>query len=67
MHKAIRRDAHINWIADPTHKHRETRGLTAQGRKYRGLVGKGHKHKSLRPSGRAAWRRHNTVSLRRYR
>ena len=67
QHKAVRRDAAINWIADPTHKHRETRGLTAQGRKYRGLVGKGHKHRALRPSGRAAWRRHNTVSLRRYR
>ena len=35
-HKAIRRDAKINWIARPTMKHRELRGLTAAGKKYRG-------------------------------
>lgn len=40
-HKAIRRDPRINWIANPVHKHRELRGLTAAGRKNRG-VQKGH-------------------------
>merc|ERR1711939_1085878 len=29
QHKAIRRDARINWIVNPVHKHRESRGLTA--------------------------------------
>merc|ERR1712157_712732 len=28
-HKAIRRDARINWICSPKHKKRELRGLTA--------------------------------------
>merc|ERR1712146_274362 len=32
MHKAIRNDARINWICNPTHKHRELRGLTPQER-----------------------------------
>jgi large subunit ribosomal protein L15e len=32
-HKAIRRDAKINWIANAVHKRRETRGLTAAGKK----------------------------------
>ncbi|RUS33993.1 hypothetical protein BC938DRAFT_482938 [Jimgerdemannia flammicorona] len=41
FHKAIRRDARINWIANPVHKHREARGLTAIGKKNRGH-GKGH-------------------------
>ncbi|KAJ3358202.1 hypothetical protein HDU91_005282 [Kappamyces sp. JEL0680] len=40
-HKAIRRDARINWIVKPVHKHRELRGLTAAGRKNRGIA-KGH-------------------------
>lgn len=33
FHKAIRRDARINWICDSVHKRRESRGLTAAGRK----------------------------------
>lgn len=40
-HKAIRRDARYNWIANPVHKHREARGLTSTGKKSRG-INKGH-------------------------
>jgi large subunit ribosomal protein L15e len=35
FHKAIRRDARINWIANPVHKRRESRGLTSAGRQNR--------------------------------
>eukprot|EP01115_Flamella_aegyptia_P002463 TRINITY_DN136524_c0_g1_i1.p1 TRINITY_DN136524_c0_g1~~TRINITY_DN136524_c0_g1_i1.p1 ORF type:complete len:205 (-),score=87.27 TRINITY_DN136524_c0_g1_i1:49-663(-) len=66
-HKAIRGDARINWIVNPVHKHRERHGLTAVGRKYRGLTGKGPKTRKNRPSGRAVWKRNNTLSLRRFR
>jgi len=66
-HKAIRRDPRINWITKPVMKHRELRGLTAAGRKGRGLGVKGSGASKLRPSGRAAWKKNNTVSLRRYR
>ena len=67
MHKAIRRDPRINWICRPVHKHREMRGLTAAGRKNRGL-GKGHLRTKVRGgSRRSNWKRHNTLSLRRYR
>ncbi|KAJ3176851.1 60S ribosomal protein L15 [Geranomyces variabilis] len=67
QHKAIRRDPRINWIANPVHKHREARGLTAIGKKNRGL-GKGHLHNKVRGGGRyASWLRRNTLSLRRYR
>ncbi|KAI8049671.1 ribosomal protein L15e [Syncephalis plumigaleata] len=66
-HKAIRSDPRINWIVNSVHKHREARGLTAIGRKNRG-VGKGHGYnKFIGGSRRAAWRRNNTLSLRRYR
>ena len=68
-HKVIRRDPRINWIVNPVHKHREMRGLTAAGRKNRG-AGKGHLYNSatgLGSSRRAAWKRHNTNNLRRYR
>jgi len=68
-HKAIRRDARINWICAPVHKHREMRGLTAAGRKNRGTA-KGHRFNSaggLGSSRRASWKRHNTNVLRRYR
>ena len=34
-HKAIKRDPRINWIANPVHKRREARGLTATGKKVR--------------------------------
>jgi large subunit ribosomal protein L15e len=57
QHKAIRRDARINWIVNPVHKHRESRGLTAEGKKNRGL-GKGSKHNHT--PARATWRKHNT-------
>ncbi|KAI8800011.1 ribosomal protein L15e [Cladochytrium replicatum] len=67
QHKAIRRDPRINWIANPVHKHREARGLTATGKKNRGL-GKGHRFNNTIGGGRsAAWKRRNTLSLRRYR
>ena len=66
-HKAVRRDAKINWIARPTMKHRELRGLTAAGKKYRGLQQKGRNDNKNRPSRRANWRRRNQVVLRRYR
>eukprot|EP00964_Phaeocystis_antarctica_P149003 scaffold115991_cov63-Phaeocystis_antarctica.AAC.7 len=66
-HKAVRRDARINWICNPVHKHRELRGLTAAGRKGRGLNVRTHGTSKLRPSRRATWKRQNTLSLRRYR
>ncbi|KAI9137534.1 ribosomal protein L15e [Paraphysoderma sedebokerense] len=66
-HKVIRRDARINWIVKPVHKHRELRGLTAAGKKNRGL-GKGHLYNKVKGSSRrASWKRRNTLSLRRYR
>ena len=60
-------DPRANWICNPTHAHREMRGLTAAGRKYRGLEGKGHLHTKCRPSRRATWKLNNQKSLRRYR
>merc|ERR1712045_787803 len=67
MHKAIRDDARINWICKPVMKHRELRGLTAAGRKARGLQVKGYRGAKLRPSKRAAYKRRNTLQLRRWR
>jgi len=66
QHKAIRRDARINWIVKPVHKHRESRGLTATGKKSRGL-GRGHKFNKTTAGRRKTWKRHNTLSLWRYR
>ncbi|KAJ3352424.1 60S ribosomal protein L15 [Allomyces macrogynus ATCC 38327] len=67
QHKAIRRDARINWIVNATHKHRELRGLTSAGRKNRG-IGKGHRYNKVKGgSRRASWKRRNTLSLPRYR
>ncbi|KAI6007393.1 ribosomal protein L15e [Pisolithus albus] len=63
-HKAIRRDPRINWITKPVHKRREARGLTSIGKKNRGL-GKGHRHNHA--PARSTWKKHNTLSLRRYR
>ncbi|KAG6813271.1 60S ribosomal protein L15 [Tricholoma furcatifolium] len=63
-HKAIRRDPRINWIANPVHKRREARGLTSIGKQNRGL-GKGHRHNHA--PARSTWKKHNTLSLRRYR
>ena len=34
-HKAIRRDARVNWICNPVHKRRESRGLTSAGKQNR--------------------------------
>lgn len=68
FHPAIRNDASINWICNPVHKHREMRGLTSAGRQYRGLRNKGHsRHALIGGSRRAAWKRRNTQSMRRYR
>merc|ERR1712093_589639 len=66
QHKAIRRDARINWIVNPVHKHRESRGLTATGKKSRGL-GKGHGYNKTTAGRRKTWKRHNTLNLQRYR
>ncbi|KIW22669.1 60S ribosomal protein L15 [Cladophialophora immunda] len=65
-HKAIRRDPRINWIVNSVHKHRESRGLTATGKKSRGL-GKGHGYTKTTSGRRKTWKRHNTLSLWRYR
>lgn len=66
-HNAIRNDPKINWICKSTMKHRECRGLTSASRKSRGL-GKGIRYNhTIGGSRKAAWRRRNTVSLRRYR
>jgi hypothetical protein len=59
QHKAIRRDARINWIVKPVHKHRECRGLTATGKKSRGL-NKGHRYNKTTAGRRHTWKRLNT-------
>ena len=66
-HKVIRTDPRINWLCRAVHKHRELRGLTSAGRKGRGLRQTAHGASKLRPSKRAAWKKNNTLSLRRYR
>ena len=67
-HAVIRNDPRINWIVNPTHKHRECRGLTSAGRKSRGLRKQGHRANNIIGSSRrAAWKRRNNLSLRRYR
>jgi len=66
QHKAIRKDARINWIVKPVHKHREMRGLTATGKKSRGL-NKGHRYNNTKAGRRKTWKRQNTLSLWRYR
>jgi large subunit ribosomal protein L15e len=68
MHQNIRNDARINWICNPTHKHRERRGLTSAGRKARGLRVKGHRaNGTIGGSSYANWKRLNTQQMRRYR
>jgi large subunit ribosomal protein L15e len=68
QHKAIRRDARVNWIVNPTHKHRELRGLTSSGRSSRGLRKRGHRaHNIIGSSAYGSWKRRNTLSLKRYR
>jgi len=67
FHKAIRRDAKINWLCKPVHKHREMRGKTSASRKSRGL-GKGHKFTHTIGGSRAAcWKRNNREQMRRKR
>lgn len=67
-HSAIRNDPRIQWITKPVMKHRECRGLTSAGRQHRGLRMKGHRANNLIGSSRrAAWKRRNTLSLKRYR
>ncbi|EAW08269.1 60S ribosomal protein eL15 [Aspergillus clavatus NRRL 1] len=66
QHKAIRRDARINWICKAVHKHRENRGLTATGKKSRG-INKGHRYNNTRRGRRHTWKLHNTQSFWRYR
>jgi len=61
----VRSDSKINWIVDNVHKHREMRGLTSSGKKGRGL--KSGRNHGARPSVRAARRRNDSISLRRYR
>lgn len=68
QHPVIRNDPRINWICNGVHKHRELRGLTAAGRRHRGLLKPGHRgNQIIGSSRRAAWKRRNTLSLRRYR
>ncbi len=66
-HKAIRRDPKINWIARPTMKRRDERGLTSAGKKFRGLKKKGVSDNKNRPSRNANYKRRKWLSLRRYR
>lgn len=66
-HVAVRNDPQLNWLARPTMKHRELRGLTSAGRRSRGLHVKGHRSCKSRPSVRGVWKRHNTLRLLRYR
>eukprot|EP00295_Goniomonas_pacifica_P001767 CAMPEP_0175809384 /NCGR_PEP_ID=MMETSP0107_2-20121207/2765_1 /TAXON_ID=195067 ORGANISM="Goniomonas pacifica, Strain CCMP1869" /NCGR_SAMPLE_ID=MMETSP0107_2 /ASSEMBLY_ACC=CAM_ASM_000203 /LENGTH=204 /DNA_ID=CAMNT_0017121077 /DNA_START=45 /DNA_END=659 /DNA_ORIENTATION=+ len=66
-HKTIRRDPRINWLCNPTMKHRELRGLTSAGRSNRGLRGKGHTVHKIRPSRRATWKKQQSMSARRFR
>jgi large subunit ribosomal protein L15e len=54
-HKAVARDARINWIASPKHKHRENRGLTSAGKRHRGLRVRGHRDNNNRPSQKQSW------------
>ncbi|GMM50595.1 ribosomal 60S subunit protein L15B [Starmerella bacillaris] len=65
-HNAIRRDPRINWIVNPVHKHRESRSLTAAGKKSRG-INKGHKFNNTKAGRYHTWKKHNTLSLWRYR
>jgi len=68
QHTVIRNDPRINWIVRPTMKHRECRGLTSAGRSSRGLRKKGHRANNIIGSSRrSAWKRRNTLSLKRYR
>jgi len=67
FHGAIRGDPRIRWITRAIHKHRELHGLTSAGKKSRGLRGKGYRYRKNRPSRKAAWKRNQKLSLKRYR
>jgi len=62
-HNGIRNDPRINWICNPTHKHREDRGTTSAGKASRGLRVKGHLNAKTRPSRRANYKRRNMVRV----
>lgn len=65
-HKAITRDPKFNWICNGVHKHRESRGLTAAGKKSRG-INRGHLYNKTKAGRYHTWKKHNTLSLWRYR
>jgi large subunit ribosomal protein L15e len=52
-HPVIQSDPKINWICDPAHHNRVTRGLTSAGKRARGLHKKGWGSEKTRPSIRA--------------
>lgn len=52
-HPAIQNDPDLGWIAEPGHKDRAQRGLTAAGKKGRGLNKKGKGAEKIRPSIRS--------------
>ena len=49
-HPVIYNDPNINWICNPTHKGRDSRGLTSAGKRSRGLDKKGRGAEKIRPS-----------------
>lgn len=49
-HPAIKNDPDINWICEPQHRKRATRGLTSAGKRARGLRKKGWGSEKTRPS-----------------
>ncbi len=49
-HPVIKCDPKINWICEPAHKGRVTRGLTSAGKRGRGLRHKGKGAEKVRPS-----------------
>jgi len=49
-HPVIKSDPKINWICEPQHTRRVTRGLSASGKKARGLNKKGWGSEKTRPS-----------------
>ena len=49
-HPVIKSDPKINWIAEPQHTKRVTRGLTSAGKRARGLHKKGWGSEKTRPS-----------------
>ena len=52
-HPVIKSDPQINWISEPQHAKRVTRGLTSAGKRARGLLKKGWGSEKTRPSIRA--------------